>query len=305
MVGLLALLEPRILGVGFGVLQEGISGHLGLRALVLLALLKIVATSCTIASGGSGGVFAPSLFIGGMLGGAVGLLGQRLFPEIVLEPAAYVVVGMASFFASVANAPLAALILITEMTGTYHLLPPLMVVCAFGLIFTRGFSIYESQVQNKFHSPAHLRDVTVDVLKNLRVGEVFARLEHSSGAVVGNDMSYFALLDASRKTGHLHFVVVDGAGELRGMIRSDDLDLPEEEYLRQLILIEDMLVEKVEPIEFGDDLHQAVEKVLSSSFDKLPVIRREGTASEVLGHMTYDDLLTVYYQETEKLEPRY
>ena len=130
---------------------------------------KILASSCTISSGGSGGVFGPSLFIGGMLGGAVGLLGQQYFPDIVHQPAAYIVVGMASFFGAVANTPLAALILVIEMSGSYYLLPPLMVVSALALIFARNFSIYQNQVQNKFHSPAHIKDLTVNVLHDLQV----------------------------------------------------------------------------------------------------------------------------------------
>ena len=86
-----------------------------------------------------------------MLGGCVGLVGQHFFPDIVQEPGAYVIVGMAAFFAGVANAPLGALIMVTEMSGGYDLLPPLMLVCAFALIFARNFSIYKNQVQNKFH----------------------------------------------------------------------------------------------------------------------------------------------------------
>jgi hypothetical protein len=89
-------------------------------------------------------------------GGSVGIVGQQFFPELVPQPAAFVVVGMASFFAGLANAPLGALILVTEMTDSYHLLPPLMLVCFFVLVCGQQFSIYKNQVPNKFHSPAHI-----------------------------------------------------------------------------------------------------------------------------------------------------
>ena len=124
LLGLLALVDTRVLGAGFGLLQQGLDGELGLRTFLVLALLKILAFSCTISSGSSGVFFGPSLFIGGMLGGAVGLLGQQYFPDIVQQPAADIVVGMASFFGAVANTPLAALILGIEISGSYHLLPP-------------------------------------------------------------------------------------------------------------------------------------------------------------------------------------
>ena len=87
-------------------------------------MLKIVTTSFTISSGGSGGVFAPSLFIGAMLGGCVGTLSHQLFPSLVPDVAPFVVVGMGAFFAGVANAPIASLMMVCELTGAYELLPP-------------------------------------------------------------------------------------------------------------------------------------------------------------------------------------
>ncbi len=302
LVGVLALLDLRILGGGFGVIQSVVDGGVGLQAMLVLVLLKILATSCTVGSGGSGGVFGPSLFIGAMLGGIVGTAGQQLFPDIAQVPAAYVVVGMGSFLAGVANTPLAALIIVTEMTGSYHLLPALMLVSAFAFLFMRHVSIYEDQVQNKFHSPAHLKDFTVDVLKNLRVGDVYERLESTSDAVVTNEMAYFSLNALSKRLGHLHFVVTDTDGQLRGMIRLDELELPDDEALRSLILIEDMLVEEAAPILVDDDLHTALEKLLSSGFDKLPVVAGTDATQRFLGHLEYSDLLRLYDEEMARVD---
>ena len=89
-------------------------------------------------------------------------------------------------FGAMANTPLAALIIVTEMTGSYHLLPPLMLVSALALIFARDYSIYENQVESKFHSPAHLKDFTIDVLEKLKVSEIFPQLRNTSAAVVSN-----------------------------------------------------------------------------------------------------------------------
>ena len=303
LVGLVAFIDPRVLGDGFGVIQQGLDGELAIRAFLALALLKILASSCTISSGGSGGVFGPSLFIGGMLGGAVGLLGQQYFPHIVHQPAAYIVVGMASFFGAVANTPLAALILVIEMSGSYHLLPPLMVVSALALIFARNFSIYQNQVQNKFHSPAHIKDLTVDVLHNLQVREVFPRLKNTSEAIVSNRLSYFSLSTLSKKLGHLHFVVTNDNGGLRGMISLEDLDLPEDEMLRNLVLVEDMVVDDVGAIDAEDNLHEALQKLLDSGYDKLPVMNTtdEGE-SEFWGYLMHSDLMRVYHEEVIRLE---
>ena len=281
--------------------NRGLDGELAIRAFLALALLKILASSCTIASGGSGGVFGPSLFIGGMLGGVVGLLGQQYFPDIVHQPAAYIVVGMASFFGAVANTPLAALILVIEMSGSYYLLPPLMVVSALALIFARNFSIYQNQVQNKFHSPAHIKDLTVNVLHNLQVREVFPRLKNTSEAIVSNRLSYFSLSALSKKLGHLHFVVTDDSGGLRGMISLEDLDLPEDEMLRNLVLIEDM-VDDVRPIDAEDNLHEALQKLLDSGYDKLPVMHTTGEGEgEFWGYLMHSDLMRVYHEEVIRL----
>ncbi len=303
MVGVLGLIDPRALGAGFGVIQEAIYGRIGIEAMLLLVLLKILATSCTISSGGSGGVFGPSLFIGGMLGGCVGLLGQHFFPDVVQHPSAYVIVGMASFFAGVANAPLGALIMVTEMSSGYRLLPPLMLVCAFALIFARNFSIYKNQVQNKFHSPAHVKDLTVNVLKGLRVSDVFVRLDNTSEAVVSNSLPYFSLAALSKKQGHVHFVVVDEAEQLRGMISLEELDLPEDDFLRNLVLIEDMVVDDVQPLEATENLHEALQKLLDSGYDKLPVVRRTEEGQRVfMGYMMHRDLMRVYHEEVQRLE---
>ena len=96
------------------------------------------------------------------LGGLVGTLSHHFFPEHVTSVAPFIVVGMASFFAGVANASIAALVMVSELTGGYELLPPLMVVSVIALIFSRKWSIYRNQVKNKFFSRAHLWDMNGD-----------------------------------------------------------------------------------------------------------------------------------------------
>ena len=139
-----------------------------------------------------------------------------------------------------------------------------MVVGALALIFTRSYHMYTNQVQNKFHSPAHVKDLTVNVLKRLRVTDVFARLDNTSEALVSNILPYFSLAALSKKMGHVHFVVVDDAEQLRGMISLEDLELPEDDFMRNLVLIEDMVVDDVKPLDAEDNLHEALQKLLDS-----------------------------------------
>jgi CIC family chloride channel protein len=157
-VGLIALWIPQILGGGYGWIQEAINGALPLDLLFLLILGKIVALSLTVSSGGSGGVFAPSLFVGAMLGGAM----AKLFH---LPPAPLVIVGMAAVFGGAARVPIATMLMVAEMTGGYHLLVPaaLSVVLSYLTQVTlsgplKYRSLYEAQVPGRADSPAHRRE---------------------------------------------------------------------------------------------------------------------------------------------------
>jgi CIC family chloride channel protein len=154
-VGLLALALPQVLGGGYGWVQEAIDGRLGVALLLSLLFAKMLAFALTVASGGSGGVFAPSLFVGAMLGGSLAWLLHG-------PPAAFVIVGMAAVFGGAARVPIATLLMVTEMTGGYHLLVPaaLAVLISYqvqSMLSSRlkYFSLYEAQVPGRSDSPAH------------------------------------------------------------------------------------------------------------------------------------------------------
>jgi CIC family chloride channel protein len=171
-VGLLALRLPQILGGGYGWIQQAIDGQLALRLLIVLIIAKMLALSLTVSSGGSGGVFAPSLFIGSMLGGTFAAIFHQ-------PPAGLVIVGMAAVFAGAARVPIATLLMVAEMTGGYQLLVPagLAVMVSF-LIQTRlsSFfkygSLYEAQVAGRADSPAHRAENIRIALRLLDEGQV-------------------------------------------------------------------------------------------------------------------------------------
>jgi CIC family chloride channel protein len=134
-LGAVLLALPELYGVGYPVLQDGLAGQYAVGFLLLLAVGKMVATSLTIGIGGSGGVFAPSLFLGAMAGTAFGTLVAALFPALHLAPGAFGLVGMAAVFAGAAHAPITAVLIVFELTGDYSVILPLMiaVVLATGL----------------------------------------------------------------------------------------------------------------------------------------------------------------------------
>ena len=163
-VGLLALALPQVLGGGYGWIQLAMNGQLALGLMAVLVLAKLLALALTVSSGGSGGVFAPSLFIGAMLGGVVArVLGQ--------PPAPFVIVGMAALFAGAARVPIATMLMVTEMTGGYHQLVAagLAVTISYGVQRSlsaklRYPSLYEAQVPRPADSPAHHQEQVENAL---------------------------------------------------------------------------------------------------------------------------------------------
>ncbi len=165
LIGCVGYFLPEITGESLGLIQSVLNGSfnpdgfIGLRIFLTLAVWKIITNSITIGSGGSGGIFGPSLFIGGMLGAAIGSVAKIYFPESIPDITPFVIVGMGSFFAGIANAPIASMIMVSEMTGGYEFIPPLMLVSVISLILSHRWSIYKNQVKNKFYSNAHQWDL--------------------------------------------------------------------------------------------------------------------------------------------------
>ncbi len=171
-VGSIAFLFPAVLGSSYSWLQQAINGNLPMTIMAALLFTKIIATSFTIGSGGSGGVFAPSLVIGGMLGGIFGEGMHAIAPDLVTQPEMYVMIGMATFFTGVANVPVCTTIMISEMTGSYKLLVPLIFSGVIVHLLARRWSLYQQQVRSHNESPAYRMEVAPDVLKDIRVKNV-------------------------------------------------------------------------------------------------------------------------------------
>lgn len=300
LVGLIGLLFPGVYGSGWGQIQQAILGEVGSEFLYALYFLlglmffKILATSFTIGSGGSGGVFGPTLFIGGMLGGAVGLAANHFYPEIVTQPGAYVVVGMAGFFSAVGKAPIGATLMIMEMTGGYGLLAPLLLVGSLGIIFTRRWSIFEKQVENRLKSPAHAGDFVVNILKELNVSDVFERAQDL--LLVPEDMPFAQLKELIANTIHNTFPVVDKNGNLKGILslKTARTALFQDE-IDDLVVAGDICQEAV-PVSPNETLYDALMKFVEADLGQLPVVDAENP-HQVLGFLTHENLLEAYRNE--------
>ena len=187
-VGLIGLWLPQALGMGYGYVQFSINGdfvHLAIWLMALLVFVKILTTSLTIGSGGSGGVFGPGMVIGGFLGASVWAALHTRAPGLVVgtNAGAFAVVGMGAFFGGVAKAPLAVILMVAEMTGDYALIVPAMLATMVAYLVTGQIRIYEGQVPTRLDSPAHKDDFALPLLQALTVGEVMVMSTGPAGTV--------------------------------------------------------------------------------------------------------------------------
>ncbi len=170
--GIIGFFWPYTLSFGYGFVQKAINNELTIPFLLSLAIGKIFTTSFSIGSGGSGGVFGPSVVIGGSMGGVVGKTFNSIMPNVVNEPGTFVIVGMAGFFTAVSNTPISTIIFVSEMTNSYHLLLPCLLVCSLSYMASKKWTIFDRQVKSKVNSPAHADEFFVDILQAIKVEDL-------------------------------------------------------------------------------------------------------------------------------------
>ncbi|MBN2240044.1 MAG: chloride channel protein [Dehalococcoidales bacterium] len=221
LIGTMGLYSRHLFGVGYDGIQEALSGQITLGVLLLLFVMKIVATSITIGSGGSGGIFAPSLFLGAMLGTAFGIVAQNIFPDIISSPAAYGVVAMAAVFSGAARAPFSSILIIFEMTGAYSIILPVMIAVGISTVLARQISresIYTMKLVRRGVDIG--REDMIDVMRNITVKEAMT----TSFPAVGLDMKVKELMKLFQTSGHHGFPVVDTDNVLQGIVTLADVE---------------------------------------------------------------------------------
>lgn len=300
MVGVIALWFPQIMAGGYGWIQEAIEGRMALALLLVLCFAKIIATSCTISSGGSGGVFAPSLFIGAMLGGAYGTLCDQLFPGMIAHPEAFVLVGMGGFFAGVARVPLTAMLMVCEMSGSYGLLVPLMLVSIVNVaLLSSRWTLYEEQVTAMVDSPAHQGDFVVDVLEQIRVEEVMDAQRRLD--LVPEDMPLRQILHLAAYSSNTYFPVVNRDRELVGIFSLRDLrSVLTGDGSGPLVVAADLATSPVLTVTPQDDLHTALRRFTQKNIDELPVVSPDD-ANNVVGVLSRRNVIAAYHHRTMAL----
>jgi CIC family chloride channel protein len=285
---------------GYGAINKALLGQIGLGMLVAMMVLKIVATSATLGSGGSGGVFAPSLFMGAMLGGAFGIGVNKLFPAITAFPGAYAVVGMAAVFAAAARAPITAFIILIEMTGwgEYQLILPLLMAVVVSTVVSRRLNretIYTTKVL-RMGIDLNRREVA-DIMKGIPVSEV---MTHDFPTVLP-EMSVEELSHKLTETGHHGFPVVDKEGCLCGVVTMTDVRAAMERGSSARLTVNDIATKNAIVAYPDQSLHDALVQFGGRDVGRIPVVDRNDQ-TKLLGVLRRHDILKAYTKEIAEEE---
>lgn len=294
LVGICGIWLPQVLGVGYAAINDAM--HMAPVWYLMLALLagKLVATSLTLGSGGSGGIFAPALFLGASLGGLLGWGLAEIVPGQVGSVGSYALVAMGALVAATTRAPITAIIIIFEMTNNYTIILPLMIACILATLASGRMvrpSIYHAQLRRKGVS---LGGRDGNVLRQVQVEAV-----HIQPSVeVREDAPLEDILETAVQQGDLHYVVVDGQGHYAGLIHLNELrySFYNEEDLAPLIVAADLVHRDVPTLLPSDHLDIALRLLRETGLDTLPVLEPSGRG-RVLGVVTRDAVIDTYNRE--------
>ena len=290
-VGAIGIFFPHIFGVGYDAIELAIQGNMTFLLLFSLIFIKILATSLTLGSGGSGGVFAPSLFIGAMTGGAFGYLAHTLFPGATATSGAYSLVGMGAVLAAATHGPINGILILFEMTGSYKIILPLMLSCIISAVLASQIkreSIYTLKLIRRGVNIRAGRDV--NVMRSLLVRDAMTR----DVVTVSENMPLKDLVRFTLGSKYASFPVVDREGFLSGIITFQDFkEVIYEEGLEHLVVAGDIATRGVITITENESLNRALQKIGFRNIEQLPVVE-EANPRVIKGILSRRDIFAAY-----------
>ncbi len=297
-IGTIAIAYPQIMGDGYHFIEEVLTGQGAISVMIALIFLKIIATAVTLGSGGSGGVFAPALFIGAMIGGAFGGIVHSYLPEFTASPGAYATVGIGAFLAASTHAPMTAIFLLFEMTGNYMIIIPIMACSIIGTMvatklyhdsidtvdFTReGINIHEGR--------------EVAIMKSLRVGKAITEDFDfiSENANINQLLEIFRIAKDS-----FYFPVINQAGRLVGIISMQDVkNILHDEKQRVCYLVGAICTRNLIMLTPDNNLYEAMQLFDIKGLEEIPVVESLEDPW-ILGMLKRRDVLAAYNHEVLK-----
>jgi len=282
---------PRIFGVGYDSMTSALFGEFTLTVALSLFFLKLLATLFTLGSGNSGGVFAPSLYLGSMLGASFGNWANSVFPNISAGVGAYALIGMASFFSGTMHAPMTAIMILFEMTGNYQLILPLMLASVISSIISGLLSKDSIYTLKLTRRGIHLNPVQdVDVMQGVTVGEVMS----TDFLSIQNNQTIQDLAELLSKTHITGIPVLNDVDQMMGVVTMNDLEsakkgkLPESTPVSNISSLDDILVTYPD-----EPMWQAIYRMSSHNISMLPVVLKNNP-QQLVGILYRRDVIKAY-----------
>jgi len=299
-IGAIALIFPQIMGVGYDTINNALYGNLIWYVALALIFIKIIATSITLGSGGSGGIFAPSLFMGAMLGFFFGYGVHSLFPDITATPGAYALVAMGGLVAGTTRAPITAIIIVFELTNDYNIILPLMITCIISVILSTKLtreSIYTLKLLMR--NIGIKEGMDVNIMESIYVKDVLRTdIETIEESENFNQVVNKVLTGKSSE-----FPVVNKKYNVKGIISIYDVKehFFEKEELKDLLIAADIANANFETIPLESNCQVALDKMSRSNLEGLPVITSDN-GNRLVGYIWRKDIQDAYQKEIDRME---
>ncbi|MBS3819857.1 chloride channel protein [bacterium] len=296
LIGFIGLGLPQIFGVGYDTIDACLQNQIALWLGFLLIFGKIVGTSIILGSGGSGGIFAPSLFAGAMTGNFVGGIFHNLFPASISSPGAFSLVGMGAVVAGATHAPITAIIILFELTGDYKIILPLMLTCIIASLITVGLqkeSIYTLKLKRRGIQFKEGKEV--NILRSLQVKDYMSR-DYKSFL---NTENIGKIIDQATGGQHHSFQIVDKKNNFIGCFSINQLKrmLLQKELLDSIVIAQDLAVPDIY-VDYGDNLEQAMKIFGRNEVEEIPILKNK----QLMGVLKRKDVIEAYNYEMQKRE---
>ncbi len=297
LLGILGISFPQIFGVGYGAMNIALLGNMEIWLLFALIFLKILASSITLGSGSSGGIFAPSLFMGAMTGGLFGNILNKLWPGMTAGPGAYSLVAMGAVVAATTHAPITAILIIFEMTNDYKIILPLMIATIISLVVTKTGkgSIYTLKLMRKGINIHQGKEI--NILRSMRVKDVM----RNSIEIICPKTSIRDLSNKFVQSEHSFFYLVDDENIIAEKISQTELAAiaPDYEHLKDIVLATDIATPNYLVVTENDHLDYVMKEFAKENIGEIPVVSSEDPTN-ILGTIWRIDVISAYNKEILK-----
>ncbi len=296
-LGLLAVVAPRVLGVGYECVDMSLTGKFALTGAVLLLSAKFLATALSLGSGMSGGVMGPSLALGAMLGAALAMAANYVFPGLNLTPSDYALVGMGAMVSGVIKGPITATVILFELSDSHQVIVPAMLSCiaSFQVVNSLyGYSTYEAKLLRR--GVRIFRGKAVDLLQTMRVKDYMTK----EVELIHEDTPVAEIARRAEESPRPFFVVLDDAGALSGVLTLWDLRrvLGKGDEALAALTARDLKTSEVVTARLDDDFESALRLLEREDFSTLPVVAPPH--DKVVGILRIEDVVKAYNQRLLK-----